>query len=223
MQQPEGILFDFDYTLVDSSRGVIECIRYALERLGFPPVSDERACQTIGLSLVDTFHNLTGERERGRDFARLFVARAEQAMNDGTVLYPTVPGTIAALQQRGIALGIVSNKYRRRIQDLLSREGLLDAFAVIVGEEDVTHHKPNPEGLLTALDLLHLRCALYVGDSLTDAQTARNAGIPFVAALTGTTSQEAFADLPVARFIQDLSELPVIVDQTIQKDAQGGP
>jgi len=211
MQQTEGILFDFDYTLVDSSRGVIECIRYALDQLGFSPVSDERACQTIGLSLIDTFHALTGERDGGPDFARLFVARAEQAMNDGTVLYPTVPGTIAALQQCGLALGIVSNKYRRRIQDLLHREGLLDAFAVIVGETDVSHHKPHPEGLLVAMTALGIQHALYVGDSLTDAQTARNAGLPFVATLTGTTPREAFADLPVAHFIQDLSELPPIV------------
>lgn len=211
MQQPEGILFDFDYTLVDSSRGVIECIRYALDQLGFPPVSDERACRTIGLSLVDTFHSLTGKREGGRDFARLFVARAEQAMNDGTVLYPTVSSTIAALQQRGIVLGIVSNKYRQRIQDLLSREGLLDAFAVIVGEEDVTHHKPHPESLLAATATLDIQHALYVGDSLTDAQTAHNASMPFVATLTGTTPREAFAGLPVLHFIRDLSELPAIV------------
>ncbi len=211
MHKLEGILFDFDYTLVDSSRGVIECIRYALEQLGFPPVPDERACRTIGLSLVDTFYSLTGEHDGGRDFARLFVARAEQAMNDGTVLYPTVPGTIAALQERGMALGIVSNKYRRRIQDLLRREGLLDAFAVIVGETDVSRHKPHPEGLLTAMGDLGIQRALYVGDSLTDAQTAHNAGIPFVATLTGTTPREAFAGLPVAHFIQDLSELPGIV------------
>ena len=211
MHQPEGILFDFDYTLVDSSRGVIECIRYALDQLGFPPVSDERACQTIGLSLIDTFHSLTGEKDGGRDFSQLFVSRAEQAMNDGTILYPTVSGTIAALQQRGIVLGIVSNKYRRRIEDLLRREGLLDAFAVIIGETDVSHHKPAPEGLLVAMTALGIQHTLYVGDSLTDAQTAHNAGIPFVATLTGTTPREAFAGLPVACFIQDLSELPAMV------------
>ena len=210
MQEPQGILFDFDYTLVDSSRGVIECIRYALEQLGFPLVSDERACQTIGLSLIDTFHNLTGERKGGRDFARLFVARAEQAMNEGTVLYPTVPTTVAALQQRGITLGIVSNKYRQRIEDLLRREGLLDAFAVIVGETDVSHHKPDPEGLLSATASLGIQRALYVGDSLTDAQTARNACLPFVATLTGTTPQAAFSGLPVAYYIRDLSELLTI-------------
>jgi phosphoglycolate phosphatase len=211
MQQPESILFDFDYTLVDSSRGVIECIRYALDQLGFPPVSNERACQTIGLSLVDTFYSLTGKHDGGPDFARLFVARAEQAMNDGTVLYPTVPGTIATLQHCGIPLGIVSNKYRRRIEDLLRREGLIDAFAVIVGETDVSHHKPAPEGLWVAMTALGIQHALYVGDSLTDAQTAHNAGIPFIATLTGTTPREAFAGLPVACFVQDLSELPAIL------------
>ena len=45
------VLFDFDYTLADSSKGAISCINYALDKLGLDTVSDEIACRTIGLSL----------------------------------------------------------------------------------------------------------------------------------------------------------------------------
>ena len=106
-------------------------------------------------------------------------------------------------------LGIVSTKYRRRIEGILERERLLDSFAVIVGGEDVSQHKPDPQSLLLALDRLGVpaREALYVGDSVTDAQAARRAGVPFVAVLSGTTPREAFRDCGVYKILADLRGL----------------
>ena len=66
MKPFQAIIFDFDYTLADSSRGVIDCIKYALHALGLPSVSDKLACQTIGLSLGDTLIQLVGPQYRAR-------------------------------------------------------------------------------------------------------------------------------------------------------------
>ncbi len=217
--RPKAVVFDFDYTLADSSPGVIECVRYALDRLGLPAVSNHQVCQTIGLSLPDTFYALTGGRqaEPSEIFARLFVERAEEVMHERTVLFPAVPATVEQLRQRRIVLGIVSTKYRRRIEGILRREGLLHAFEVIVGGEDVAQHKPDPQGLLVAIQTLGIESALrneralYVGDSVTDAQTARSADVPFVATLTGTTPREAFAGFDVRAFVANLTELPGIL------------
>jgi phosphoglycolate phosphatase len=211
-----SIIFDFDYTLADSSRGVIDCINYALDRMGFPPVSAEAACQTIGLSLPDTFAALVGEghAERSGEFAHLFVQQAGAVMTDGTVLFGTVPAVIESLQGSGIGLGIVSTKFRYRIEEILMRESLGDAFDVIVGGEDVTAHKPDPEGLLTAIVRLGSTPAetLYVGDSIVDAEAARHAQMPFAAVLSGTTPEQAFAGQPMVGMLESLSELPALVD-----------
>ncbi len=69
---------------------------------------------------------------------------------------------------------------------------------LIVGAEDVQIEKPNPEGLLLAVEQLGIRKeeVLYVGDSLVDAQTAQNAGISFAGVLTGTTTRGEFEDYP---------------------------
>jgi len=212
------VIFDFDYTLADSSQGATECIRYALGRLGLPTVSYERACQTIGLSLAETFHELTG-RPRGDQsdaFARLFVERAEKVMAAGTVLFDTVPRAIHTLKAHSIDLGIVSTKYRRRIEGILAREGLMGAFDVIVGGEDVARHKPDPEGLHKAVEALGATQPLYVGDSRTDAQTAQRAGVPFVATLTGVTARDAFAGYDVVGFLDNLDELPDLIVPDMQ-------
>jgi phosphoglycolate phosphatase len=209
------ILFDFDYTLADSSQGVIDCIGYALRELGLLPVSDEAACRTIGLSLADTLIALAGPQPASvsEAFARLFVERADQVMAGKTVLFPIVRETVARLQGRGLALGIVSTKYRYRIRCILQREGLLAPFLAIVGGEDVSRHKPDPESLQLAMTKLGVgpEDVLYVGDGVSDARAAQRAGVSFVAVLSGTTPREAFDRCAACAVIESLAELPEIL------------
>jgi len=211
----DAVVFDFDYTLADSTRGGIECIRYGLAQMGLPPVADADACRTIGLSLPETFRVLTGEPDpgRGETFARLFIERAEEVMTARTVLLPGTRETVAWLRRAGLRLGIVSTKYRRRMREVLAREGLFEAFDVIVGGEDVSRPKPAPEGLhrasralLTEHSIASER-VLYVGDSITDARTAAAAGLSFAAVLTGTTPRAAFAPYAPHGLLRDLGEL----------------
>jgi phosphoglycolate phosphatase len=210
MRRFQSILFDFDYTLADSSRGVVDCIGFALQKLGLPPVSDDAACRTIGLSLGDTLVQLAGPGHADlRDaFARWFVQRANQVMSDKTVLFDAVPETIRLLKSRGMTLGIVSTKFRYRIETVLGREKLLDSFDVIVGGEDVVKHKPEPESLLLAIDRLNVpEHVLYAGDSVTDAEAARRAAVPFVAVLSGVTPGDAFQGYDPLVTVQDLAGL----------------
>ena len=206
----QAIIFDFDYTLADSSRGVVECINYALDALDLPTVSAEKACETIGLSLTDTFLQLTGTDARSDTFTRLFIAHADKVMVDSTVLLDSVPQTIRNLRRRGVDMGIVSTKFRRRIQSILSREQLLDHFDVIIGGEDVSNHKPDPEGVYLAIKRLGSLPSntVYVGDSLVDAETAWRAGLPFFAILSGLTLRSAFDGYNVYQIIDRISDLP---------------
>ena len=140
----------------------------------------------------------------------LFTQRADEVMTDSTTLFNAVAPTMARLKIRGMRLGIVSTKFRYRIERILSRDGLLDAFDVIVGGEDVSRHKPDPEGLIKARAFLRGSTSetLYVGDTVVDAQTAQRAETPFLAVLTGVTPRHAFIGYPVTRIIETLSELP---------------
>jgi len=207
-----SLIFDFDYTLADSSRGIVECIRFALKRLGLPLVSAERARRTIGLSLHDAFVELAGNQHatKSDEFARLFIEHADRVMLDLTILLDCVPETVALLKQRGFALGILSNKFRYRVMGVLGREHLSRSFGVVVGAEDVATLKPAPEGLLMALQRLGSSpsAALYVGDSLTDAETAARAGVHFVAVLSGVTPREAFDGYDADAVLADVSALP---------------
>lgn len=207
----QAIIFDFDYTLADSSEGVIECINFALGRLGLPLATDAEIRKTIGLSLPDALVMLVGEGyvQHTEAFTRLFVERADEVMTDMTELFDIVPETVTALQNLGIRLGIVTLKYRYRIESVLRREQLTDAFEVIIGFEDVSEQKPNPTGLIAAMERLNCvrQNCFYVGDSLTDAKTAQQAEIDFIAVLSGVTPRAVFEDYDVYAVLKDVSEL----------------
>lgn len=207
----QAVIFDFDYTLADSSHGALECINFALAEMGLDRVAADVACRTIGLSLSETFLALAEHHEPQRcdEFHQLFVRRAEEVMSDLTVLYDSVPAMIEALRERDLQLGIVSTKYRRRIHEILEREALLHRFHVVIGGEDVEQHKPHTQGLLRAIETLECSPAsvVYVGDSVVDAELAKRAGVPLLVVLSGVTPREHFDRYEPIAVLQNVSEL----------------
>jgi phosphoglycolate phosphatase len=210
-----AVIFDFDFTLADSSAGATECANYALRGLGLPEADAATIHTTIGLSLHAGFEALTGlaDPPLAERFASLFVEHADRVVADRTVVYDYVPDVLTALRRREVPLGIVSTKFRYRIEHILAREKLVEHFGVIVGGEDVARHKPDPEALLLALDRMGCRAddAIYVGDHPVDARAARAAGVRFIATLTGTSGPEAFAGTGALALLPDLSALPATV------------
>jgi len=211
MPKWRAILFDFDYTLVDSSPGIIACANHALVRLGLPSAEPDRIRATIGLPLADTFEVLTGlhEPKLQAGFVRHFVQHADKIMVDSTTLFDSTREVIPTLVERGMQLGVVSTKFRRRLETVLDREGLLGHFTVLVGGDDVPQQKPAPDGLLLAARLLALAVTecLYIGDNPVDARAARLAGMDFVGLLSGPATAAAFDHEKSLTLLCDLSQL----------------
>jgi phosphoglycolate phosphatase len=211
MEQVRAVIFDFDFTLADSSRGVFECINSGLKSIGLKPVTYDEVCKTIGLSLPETLVALKGEeaRELSQRFHMHFLRKADKVMVDLTKVYPETSGTLQYLKGRGYLVGIASTKYRYRIESILKRDGLLDFFKAIIGGEDVSEHKPNPECLEKAAVKLgvDLSYCVYIGDNRVDGEAAMRAGVPFIASLTGFTSLEDLKAYDPIAVIEDLSQL----------------
>jgi phosphoglycolate phosphatase len=191
-----AVLFDFDFTLGDSSEAIIDCVGYGLRGLGRPEAAagDVRAC--IGLTLPEVLRRLSGPCELAEieQFVVAFHRRADEVMEQTTIIFPEGLDLVRNLRMAGIRTGIVSTKIRSRIEAILARRELQPLFDTIVGFEDVHECKPNPAGLLMALERLKVRPeqALYIGDHLVDAEAACRAGVPFVGVLTGTTTRACF-------------------------------
>jgi phosphoglycolate phosphatase len=208
----KAVVFDFDFTLADSSRGIEECVTAALTELGFSAPPTKEIAETIGLSLADTFKELTGVSDAPliRRFTECFHQRADQTMDAATTIYACTRPTLLLLRGADLCTAIVTTKLNRRIRSILAANEMLPFFDVIVGAEDVKRTKPDPEGLLLALDRLGVTAdsAVYVGDHVVDAQAARSAGIPFIATLTGKHQRSSFEDYSCAAILQSVEELP---------------
>ena len=192
MKTYQTYLFDFDYTLADSSRGIVICFRNVLERHGFHQIDDHTIKRTIGKTLPESFSILTGITDTDilEAFRKEYVKEADQHMTVNTRLFPETGKVLHSLKNNGATIGIISTKYRYRILELVGKVFPEGFFNIIVG------------GLQT-----DKATTLYIGDSTVDAETARNAGVDFAGVLHGMTTREELAVYPHVSIADTLEEL----------------
>ena len=204
-------LFDFDYTLADSSRGIVTCFRNVLNQHGYTDVTDEDIKRTIGKTLEESFSILTGvtDEDQLAGFKSEYRKEADTHMTINTVLFLETKSVLLALKDAGAFIGIISTKYRYRIKEMLDQHFPGSFFNIIVGGEDVQTAKPSPEGLLFAIKQLHVTKTetLYIGDSTVDAATAKAAGVDFAGVTHGVTTAEELSKYPHWKIMNSLEEL----------------
>jgi HAD superfamily hydrolase (TIGR01549 family) len=207
----QAILFDFDFTLGDASASIYEGFCYAMEKMGYPRPTFEAVRLTIGAMLEDGFTQLTGEKdpEKRSEFRRWFQEKVEGRQAEKTVLFPGAEDLLRSLHQKGVKLGVVTNKRSTTLHEILDRFELTSLMSFTTGGEMVKAAKPDPEGLNKGIQALGVdrSAVLYCGDTVIDAATARNAGVDFCAVLNGTTPGEDFAAYPSVHIAPDLPEL----------------
>lgn len=211
-----ALIFDFDYTLGDTTASIAASINYALACLGYPPSSEAAIRRTIGYSLQEAFRMLTGDKDEEKEekFFDYFQIKADEVMTADARLFPNAEHILREWGAK-IPIGIVSTKHRFRITDILKKFSLLSCVPVVVGNEDVSFEKPHPEGVWKAASLLGCprEEALYVGDSVVDAEASQRAGVDFCAVLTGTCTREMFSAFPSVCIADDLFEFEKFLNQ----------
>lgn len=211
MKPYRAIFFDFDYTLADATDCIVAGFFYAFEQMGLPLPEYEAVRGTIGMTLENAYTLLTGDPSPAQrsTFHRLYVKKANPLQIEGTRLFPGAVALLDWLKDQGRLTAIVSTKRRQVIEDILAYRGLQDRVAFCVGGDDTPHHKPAPDGALLALAKAGLapREALFVGDTVIDAETAQGAGLDFAALCNGTTPATAFHCWPHVYIAQNLPAL----------------
>jgi len=205
----DAVLFDLDGTLLDSGPLIIRTYQEVLrEELGIE-ASPADIVAHFGRTLADTFAAFTPHRERVPGLVRAYRIRNE-ALHDA--LARPVPGAAEAvrtLRAAGRRLAVVTTKRRALALRGLTLMGLADAFDTVIAFEDVTAHKPDPEGVLRALDHLGTEpaAALMVGDTPADLLAGRRAGVTPVAVGWSLVPDPVVRQAGPAAIIRDWSEL----------------
>lgn len=119
----KAVIFDFDYTLGDSTNGIVRSANYALTKLGYEKKEVGEIKRTVGLTLKETFRALTGDPEdsKAARFAELFREKADIVMTDNTILYNDTMMVLSEFSCLGIKTGIVTTKFHYRIDAVLRK------------------------------------------------------------------------------------------------------
>jgi len=186
------VLFDVDGTLIDTWDLYIESFLRSLEtHVGRRLTLEELAAlhPTSELRVLRQVLASDDELPQAHEGFLSHMRSLHPELYAG--VYDGVPGMLAALRSRGLVLGLVTGKSRGAWAVTAPLAGLGE-FAVAIMDDDVSHPKPAPDGLLAALAAVAADPAetVYVGDSVNDARAARAAGVRFAAALWAKSDAE---------------------------------
>lgn len=212
-----AVIFDLDGTLADTSGDLLAAANVCFRDMGAGDVlgaADAGVALRGGRAMLRAGLTRLGRMDEAvidRYYPVLLEAYAA-AISVHTRLYPGAMEAIAILTSQGHAVGICTNKPERLAEQLMADLGVRDAFGSLVGADTLSVRKPDPAPLFEATRRLGVdpRACLLVGDSDTDRNTARAAGVPSVLVTFGPSGEDMAALEPDA-LLDDYAALPMVV------------
>lgn len=205
-----NIIFDFDGTLVDTTPLIIATMHRTMEVLGLSPKTDKECIATIGLRLEEIHSVLWPEEPAAEAFAKTYRVIFDELKRPLQVqCFPGVQDTLRELHRRGIGMAIASSRNRSSLWEYVELFGIRDYFQAIIGGDDVSHGKPEPEPVLTILDQCGWRNGetLTIGDAPVDIQMGQNAGTRTCAVTYGNGKAEELAEAKPTFIISSFEEI----------------
>ena len=210
------LIFDFDGTLADTHELIIQTNQEAMRRMGFPVLEDRVISRTIGLPLEEgiltMFPQLTREDLPAwvKTYRTIFDELKTRIIPG---LFPHVKETLEALHARGYVLTVASSRLSLSLNDFLRDMGIAPFFSYVLGADNVSAAKPNPEPVLKTLRDLHFRAdeALVVGDMPVDILMGKRAGAFTCGVTYGNSDREALKKAGANHVLDDFGRLPEII------------
>ena len=202
---PPTLVFDLDGTLVDTAPDIVRALNTVLAAEGLPPMTTEVALTMVGRGariLITSAFAAAGRQVAGAELERLFAALIDHYgahLADESRPYPGVEAALDRFAGAGWRLAVLTNKPDPLARPILEALGLASRFAAIVGQGALPWLKPDRRTFTETVRLAGgaAERAVMVGDSQTDVETGRAAGVPVVAVTFGYTP------VPVASFGPD--------------------
>lgn len=183
----QGIIFDLDGTLMDTSEGVIHSVKYLLKRLGYIMPDNDTLKTFIGPPiknrLIDLYNMPEDDALQAHMLFRKYYAEGDIYMAKA---YDGIAEVLKAFRISGCKLGVATNKREDHAILLLHRYGLDKYFDVIRGT-DIRGNYTKSDVIEMAISGLSVekKDVVMIGDSTNDALAAENVGVEFIAVTYG--------------------------------------
>ncbi|HLY04167.1 MAG TPA: HAD-IA family hydrolase [Rhizomicrobium sp.] len=222
-----ALVFDLDGTLVDTAPDILGALNFVLQREGRRPVTRADLRHLVGHGARTMFAEalaITGgplPEERVVTLIDDYIAHYRAHIADESRPFPGVPETLAHFVQTGARLGVLTNKPQELAVPLLETLGLAQYFAAIHGAGRFSWSKPDARVFHHVVDEMGGggAGALMIGDSTTDAKTARAADVPVILLTYGYTP-DPVETLGADAIADNFAELPNLVARLLDGAAR---
>ena len=218
LSDPLGlILFDFDGTLCDSAATISSTLARSCAQLGIdaPPADAMRSNIGHGLmqlALAYTDGDEVMAEKLFTTYRKIAKEDLQKADKEKDPLFDGVPQMLAKLHDQGWLLGVVTNKSRHGLDNLLLHHKI-DGFFDVTATIDEYQGKPSPDMVNGALNKLGVeaRHGVLVGDTEIDAGAAQNAGVRFLGVSWGYHDVARLRAAGASDIIPSFDDLPAML------------
>ena len=203
MSQQYTILFDLDGTLVDTAPDLMRAHNHDMKKFGYPTKSTEEIRNLVGQGAGAMLgRSIWGQAKK--EFGKVQDKNVKEAMvrdfvdfygknivNESTLINGVKDFLIWA-KEKNISMAVCTNKQEHLAVDLLKKIGIYDFFEYVAGHNTFDYCKPDPRHLTSVIEILNgdIKKSLMIGDSETDANAAKDAGIPVILLEDGYTEKK---------------------------------
>ena len=203
MKQKFTILFDLDGTLVDTAPDLMRAHNHVMNRFGYPTKSTEEIRKLVGQGAgamlgrsiwgqaKKEFGKVRDEKTK-KEMVKEFVDFYGKNIVNESTLIKGVKEFLIWSKQKNISMAVCTNKQEHLAIDLLKKIGIYNFFEYVAGHNTFDYCKPDPRHLTSVIEILDgdIKKSLMIGDSDTDANAAKAAGIPIILLEDGYTEKD---------------------------------
>ena len=203
MKQIYTILFDLDGTLVDTAPDLMMAHNHVMKKFGYQTKTTEEIRELVGQgagALIGRSIWGQAKKEFGKvqdqkikdNMTKEFIDFYGKNILQKSTLINGVKEFLVWCKNQKISMGVCTNKTEHLAVDLLKQIGIYDYFEYVAGHNTFDYCKPDPRHLTTVVEILDgdLEKTLMIGDSESDANAAKAAGIPVILLEDGYTEKK---------------------------------
>ncbi|MCX8116534.1 MAG: HAD family hydrolase [Desulfobacterota bacterium] len=211
-----GVLFDLDGTLIEAYGAIYLGLQEVFQQAGRRIFPYEELGRYLKADLESTLHQFFSPEETQR-WIPVMRKKYEEVYLEHTHFLDGAEETVSSLYERGLRLGVASNKFGRFSRAALQHLGVSQCFRSVLGAGDVPRNKPFPDMIHAVLRELELKPeeGIFVGDTLTDIEAGKAAGIDVYALPTGFHTKQELSRRRPKRILRHLRELIELVDRPL--------
>ena len=227
MTQKFTVLFDLDGTLIDTAPDLMNAHNHVMQKFCYETKSTNEIRNLVGKGAASMIGKSLWNQAR-KELKKIDDERIKSKMVDEFIDYygkniavesKLIPGVLDFLKwckNNNISMAVCTNKTEHLAVDLLKKIKVYDYFEYVAGHNTFDYCKPDPRHLTNVIEIIQgeLNKSIMIGDSETDSESAKAAGLPFVLLEDGYTDK-SINEIYHNHLIKDFNGIELIINKYI--------